>query len=550
MLTIHATSSLKAGRLAKMRQLLLGAALAGVVSSQASAASSQAAVQLIALDGSAIIKGELIEVSDGSYVVKTALGTLRIGLDEAECSGDACPGLDRFDADFAIHSRGESVKSSMRALLTGYAQDVGADLEVADAEDGSSEISLKDQASGQSLTNVTLDVSDAGIPSIGTRISKAVAPTSVDEDGDDEMTILAELTGSANGEETLLVALDGIALIVHPDNPIAKMSRETMADLFACREKDFRVLRNGRGPVTVYSHQAASEAFQTFKAQILDPFGFDLCADAIELPSDDVIAEAVAEDRNGIGFVTLTHVHKAKPLAIEECSLAHEPTLFNVKAGDYPLVRQLLLHAPPLAGSSGAVQQFIDFAQSDGGQQQLEGEGLISLSLDSTRSYATQYRLMRIEAAASVAQDVAAIERMIIETRNAARLSSTFHFSTGTSDVGEAYGLDNRSQRDLTRLVNYLEAEMPKDTEVLVFGFADSSGDYQANLNLSRQRAQSIADKLAAFGIPVSLVSGFGEEAPIACNSDPAGRAKNRRVEIWLRFKGGQLAQQSARVTM
>jgi phosphate transport system substrate-binding protein len=550
MLTIHATYSLKAGRLAKMRQLLLGAALAGVVSSQACAASSQAAVQLIALDGSAIIKGELIEVSDGSYVVKTALGTLRIGLDEAECSGDACPGLDRFDADFAIHSQGDAVKSSMRALLTGYAQDVGADLEVADSEDGSSEVSLKDQESGQRLANVTLDLSDGRSPSTGVRISKAVASSSLDEDGDDGVTILAELTGSADNEEDLLVALDGIALIVHPDNPIAKMSRETMADLFACREKDFQVLRNGRGPVTVYSHQAASEAFQTFKAQILDPFGVELCADAIELPSDDVIAEAVAEDRNGIGFVTLTHVHKAKPLAIRECSLAYEPTLFNVKAGDYPLVRQLLLHAPPLGDSSGAVQQFIDFAQSEGGQKRFEGEGFVSLSLNSTRPYATQYRLMRIEAAAGVAQDVAAIERMIIETRNAARLSSTFHFSTGTSDVGEAYGLDNRSQRDLTRLVNYLEAEMPKDTEVLVFGFADSSGDYQANLNLSRQRAQSIADKLAAFGIPVSLVSGFGEEAPIACNSDPAGRAKNRRVEIWLRFKGGQLAQQSARVTM
>jgi len=270
----------------------------------------------------------------------------------------------------------------------------------------------------------------------------------------------------------------------------------------------------------------------------------------LQLPTDDAVAAAVAADATAIGFVKMTHIHDAKPLAVAECSLAVEPLLFNAKSGDYPLARRLLLQSSSLEESSGAVQQFVDFALSEAGQNTLGDGGLVNLNLDTTDTYASRYRLKRIEAAATVAQDVAVIEQLITQTRNAARLSATFRFSTGSSDAGEAYGLDKRAQRDLTRLVSYLKTDVPEGTELLVFGFADASGDYGNNLALSASRAQSVADKLAALGVPISTVAGFGEEAPIACNDDAAGRSKNRRVEIWLRFPERSQVQDAIRVTM
>lgn len=55
---------------------------------------------------------------------------------------------------------------------------------------------------------------------------------------------------------------------------------------------------------------------------------------------------------------------------------------------------------------------------------------------------------------------------------------------------------------------------------------------FPTNVDLSKARAQSVADELVAGGVPASMisVSGFGEADPVAPNDTPQGRAKNRRV--------------------
>jgi chemotaxis protein MotB len=55
---------------------------------------------------------------------------------------------------------------------------------------------------------------------------------------------------------------------------------------------------------------------------------------------------------------------------------------------------------------------------------------------------------------------------------------------------------------------------------------------FPTNIDLSKARAQSVANELVAGGVPASMisVSGFGEADPVASNDTPQGRAKNRRV--------------------
>ncbi|MDF2374202.1 MAG: OmpA family protein [Rhizobiaceae bacterium] len=71
-------------------------------------------------------------------------------------------------------------------------------------------------------------------------------------------------------------------------------------------------------------------------------------------------------------------------------------------------------------------------------------------------------------------------------------------------------------------------------TLVDVYGFTDSTGSDQYNLNLSQQRAQSVSSYLSGQGIDPRrmYVTGFGEARPIASNATESGRAQNRRVEI------------------
>lgn len=71
-------------------------------------------------------------------------------------------------------------------------------------------------------------------------------------------------------------------------------------------------------------------------------------------------------------------------------------------------------------------------------------------------------------------------------------------------------------------------------TTVDVLGHTDSVGSATYNQKLSENRARSVAEYLASQGVQPArlLVAGRGENQPIASNSTPEGRSRNRRVEI------------------
>jgi outer membrane protein OmpA-like peptidoglycan-associated protein len=74
------------------------------------------------------------------------------------------------------------------------------------------------------------------------------------------------------------------------------------------------------------------------------------------------------------------------------------------------------------------------------------------------------------------------------------------------------------------------------NTEVRIIGHADATGSDAMNDQLSLQRAQATRSYLASRGVDPSriMVAGRGEREPVADNSTEAGRARNRRVEIFL----------------
>lgn len=73
-------------------------------------------------------------------------------------------------------------------------------------------------------------------------------------------------------------------------------------------------------------------------------------------------------------------------------------------------------------------------------------------------------------------------------------------------------------------------------TVIQIVGHTDSSGNDAANVALSRERANATRDYLASRGVVTTRIStdGRGEREPIASNDTDAGRARNRRVEIFV----------------
>lgn len=84
--------------------------------------------------------------------------------------------------------------------------------------------------------------------------------------------------------------------------------------------------------------------------------------------------------------------------------------------------------------------------------------------------------------------------------------------------------------------------------EVSIVGYTDSTGTPAINNPLSLARANSVRDYLIGRGVNPQRIqtSGLGDSNPIASNSTAEGRARNRRVEIFLADRGAQAAAQQA----
>ena len=106
-----------------------------------------------------------------------------------------------------------------------------------------------------------------------------------------------------------------------------------------------------------------------------------------------------------------------------------------------------------------------------------------------------------------------------------------------TDGLQKEFG-EHRVTKSAGAAVRDLLDEVPQDAKVAVDGHTDSIGDDSFNDQLSKRRAQAVADVLRDARPDLRLtVKGHGERQPIAENEadgkdNPAGRAKNRRVEI------------------
>ena len=120
----------------------------------------------------------------------------------------------------------------------------------------------------------------------------------------------------------------------------------------------------------------------------------------------------------------------------------------------------------------------------------------------------------------------------VTESDGSSALKVTFDsgilFEFNESDLGD------EAKKSLDRLVKSI-SDMP-DSRIRVYGHTDIVGSSEVNQALSTKRAKEVADYLEEKGIAASRITaeGLSFTKPIADNSTEEGRAKNRRVEIYV----------------
>ena len=331
----------------------------------------------------------------------------------------------------------------------------------------------------------------------------------------EELSALGNMTSYQNEH---VLALDGIAIVVNQSNPLNKLSVSQLAALFSGEIKDWsEITPYFSGPVKILSRDDKSGTFDSFKSLVLGSTKPEkkLAGSAEKIESSVELADKVARDANAIGFIGLPYIRDCKPLEIsQEISTEEEtaffPSVFSVATEDYALSRRLFLYTPEKS-SNPHCRSFVEFALSESGQQIVEDCGFVSQNITLEKPQLPPNSTPRYSSA----------------VKNSNRLSLNFRFKPGS------FELDNKSYRDLSRVVSFLKNKRNK--EILLLGFADNTGSVQANYQLSQKRAETVNNQLKKWGIRPGSILGMGSEVPIASNSTEDGRQKNRRVEILLR---------------
>ncbi|QQL44951.1 DUF1318 domain-containing protein [Sulfuriroseicoccus oceanibius] len=323
------------------------------------------------------------------------------------------------------------------------------------------------------------------------------------------------------------IALDGVAVVVNRNNPVSSLTVDQISKLFSGEIANWKELGGPDQPVFVYARDEQSGTWDTFKARVLKPFKRKLTTSNVDRFEDsEKLVRNVATHPNGIGFVGLAYVGasvKALRVQAGEQALPLEATRLTVKTQDYPLARLLYFYVP--VNASPMALDFVKFTMSNDGQEVVDGTGLVGQGL-STKTDRENADSLKQQLLAS--EDVPYGYREAIRRADRRDTQANIRFSSG-SDQPDINSLNN-----LERLAGLLASAGNENVSVVLIGFADNVGASENNLRISQRRAEAVADVLRAKGVRNIEVHGFGEAMPVADNASAAGRANNRRVEVWL----------------
>lgn len=308
-----------------------------------------------------------------------------------------------------------------------------------------------------------------------------------------------------------VIGLDGLAVIVHSGNPVSRLNKDQIAEIFSGSVTDWSHFghENG-GPIRLYARDANSGTFESFHSMVMG--NKSLSPDAKRIEDSMDLSERVSNDLGGIGFVGLPYIKNCKALAVGDGECAPlMPTAFTVATEDYALSRRLYFYSAPIPSAAWA-REFVEFCLGSEGQEIVSRSGFIKQAIDPH----------------GIKVPPAAPQAYVELAKGAERLSLSLRFHPNESQ------LDTKASRDLDRLVSALGRPELEKAQIILIGFSDASGDTSIDLERSRKFAALVSSELEVRGVRPKAIEGVGSILPIASNSTSVGRTKNRRVEVWI----------------
>lgn len=178
----------------------------------------------------------------------------------------------------------------------------------------------------------------------------------------------------AKGLVENIVAIDGIAIITDKANTATSLTSEQLAKIYTGEIKNWSEVGGTDSAIVVIGREAGSGTRGAFE-EILKIE--DKCSYAQELDQTGAVLTTVASTPNAVGYISLDVLDDTvTPVTIDGV----EPTVENIKAGDYPLQRPFVMATKgSIEEQSDAVKLWFDFMKSADGKAVIEKVGLINV---------------------------------------------------------------------------------------------------------------------------------------------------------------------------
>jgi len=175
------------------------------------------------------------------------------------------------------------------------------------------------------------------------------------------------------GLKSYAFAIDGVAVIVHPSNPVKSLTTKQIQDIFAGNIKNWNIVGGKNLPIHLYTRDEASGTRAVFWKKLLKKRPISQNANVV--PSNGAMKVAISRDRNGIGYISVGYIDDTiSPIKVDGIFPSQE----NVKKGIYKVVRKLYMNTK--GEPNKLVKTFINYILSPEGAEIIKKHGFIPIS--------------------------------------------------------------------------------------------------------------------------------------------------------------------------
>ena len=178
--------------------------------------------------------------------------------------------------------------------------------------------------------------------------------------------------------EELTVAFDALAVIVHPSNPVSRLTREQLEGIFRGKITNWKQVGGEDRQIVVYSRETSSGTYEFFKESVLKHRNY--MPAVLSMPATGAIIQSVSQTPGAIGYVGLAYLNpevKALAVSYDGGGSYVDPTFDNARSKSYPIVRPLYFYYTK--SNEAAVRPLVDYLTSDEGQAMVASIGFIPI---------------------------------------------------------------------------------------------------------------------------------------------------------------------------